>query len=130
MKIAISADGRDIGKNNVTSFCGCSFFLIVDTKANSLRAVENKNRGIPSRVGRTAGKLVSREGVDAVITSNIGPQAWDIFKGYGIKVYHGEDIVNDVIRQLEEERLHEITKSEALSYNNWIRKKLKTETKK
>ena len=49
MKIAISADGRNIGEYNVTTFCGCGFFLIVVTKANSLIVVENKNKGLTGR---------------------------------------------------------------------------------
>ena len=111
MKIAISADGRNIGKN-VATFCGCDFFLIVDTKANSMIAVENKNKGIPSEVGGTAGQLVSNQGVDAVIASEIGPQALEIFERYGIKVYHGEGVIDDAIRQLGGEgRLPEITKA-------------------
>jgi len=117
MKIAISADGRNIGENNVTTFCKCDFFLIVDTKANSLIVVENKNKGIPSEVGGTAGQLVSNEGVDAVIASEIGPQALEIFDRYGIKVYHGEGKINDAIRLLEKEgRLPEITKAALQRY--------------
>lgn len=128
MKIAISADGGNIGENIVVTFCGCSFFLIVDTKANSLIAVENKNKGIPSEVGGTAGQLVSNEGVDAVITSNIGPQALEIFDRYRIKVYHGEGKINDVIQKLEREGiLPEITKNAVLRYSNWKQKKMITE---
>ena len=131
MKIAISTDGRDIGENKVVTFCGCGFFLIVDTKANSLIAVENKNKGIPSEVGGTAGQLVSNEGVDAVITSNIGPQALEIFDRYGIKVYHGEGKINDVIRKLEREGiLPEITKDAVLRYDSWKQKKMITENEK
>ncbi len=119
MKIAISADGRDIGENNVTTFCECNFFLIVDTKANSLKAIENENKGLPSEVGGTAGQLVSNQGIDAVVASLIGPQAMDIFERYGIKVYHGEGKINDVIRQLEERgRLPEITKAALKRYMN------------
>jgi len=124
MKIAISADGRDIEENNVTTFCECNFFLIVDTKANSMIAVENKNKGLPSEVGGTAGQLVSNQGIDAVIASLIGPQAMDIFERYGIKVYHGEGKINDVIRQLEVEgRLPEITKAALQRYMNLERGK-------
>ena len=131
MKIAISADGRNIGENKVVTFCECSFFLIVDTKANSLIVVENKNKGIPIKVGGTAGQLVSNQGIDAVITSNIGPQAFEIFDRYGIKVYHGEGKITDVIRKLEREGiLPEITKNAVLRYSSWKQKKMITETEK
>lgn len=119
MKIAISADGKDVGESNVTTFCECNFFLIVDTKTNSLKTVWNENKGLPSEVGGTAGQLVSNQGIDAVIASLIGPQAIDIFERYRIKVYHGEGKIIDAIRQLEEEgRLPEITKAALRRYMN------------
>lgn len=117
MKIAISADGRNIGENKVTTFCKCDFFLIVDTEANSLIAVENKNKGCPSEVGGTAGQLVSNEMVDAVITSNIGSEALGIFERYGIKVYLGEGEIYKAIHQLEVNgKLSEITKAALQRY--------------
>ena len=87
------------------------FFLIIDTKANSLIAIENKNRGLPSKVGVTAGNLVSKEGVNAVIVSSIGPQALQILNRNNIKVYQKEGVINDAIQELEKKgSLTEITK--------------------
>ena len=80
MKIAISTDGRDIERDIVTTFCGCDFFLIVDTKANTLKAVVNQTKGRPSEVGGTAGQLVSNQGVDVVVVSDIGSRALEIFE--------------------------------------------------
>ena len=89
----------------------------MDTKDNSLRVVENKNKGLPSEVGGTIGQLVSNEGIDAVIVSDIGPQALEIFDRYGINVYHDEGNINDAIRQLKEEgRLPEIIKTKLQRY--------------
>lgn len=77
----------------------------------------NRTKGRPSEVGGTAGQLVSNEGIDAVIASDIGPQALEIFdERYGIKVYQGEGKIKDAIRQLEEERLPEITKAALQRY--------------
>jgi predicted Fe-Mo cluster-binding NifX family protein len=119
MKIAISADGRNIEENKVVTFCGCSFFLIVDTKANLVAEEENLNKGLPSEVGATAGQIVSNagsEGVDAVIVSDIGPQALEIFDRYGIKVYQGEGKINEAVLKLEKGKLPEITKATLQRY--------------
>jgi len=97
--------------------------LIVGTKANSLRVVLNSTKGRPSEVGGTAGQLVSNEGIDAVITADIGLQALEIFERYGIKVYHGEGKIKDAIRQLEALGLPEITKAAVLRYTGLKRKK-------
>ena len=127
MKIAISANGTNLEENIVTTFCGCDFFLIVDTKANTLRTVVNETKGRPDKVGGTAGQLVSNQGIDAVITSDIGPQAMKIFEQYGIEVYQGEGKINDVIQQLEKERLPEITKAAVLRYTGLKQRKMKKE---
>jgi predicted Fe-Mo cluster-binding NifX family protein len=125
MKIAISANGTNLEENIVTTFCGCDFFLIVDTKANSLKSVVNETKGIPSEVGGTAGQLVSNQGIDAVIVSDIGPQALEIFERYGIEVYHGEGKIKNAIRQLEEGKLSEITKAAVLRYMGLKQRKMK-----
>jgi predicted Fe-Mo cluster-binding NifX family protein len=127
MKIAISADGTNLEENMITTFCGCDFFLIVDMKTNTLRTVVNKTKGRPNEVGGTAGQLVSNQGIDAVITSDIGPQAMEIFEQYGIEVYHGEGKINDAIQQLEKERLPEITKAAVLRYTGLNQRKMKKE---
>lgn len=108
----------------IATFCGCDFFLIVDTQTNSLRAILNQTKGRPSEVGGTAGQLVSNagvEGVDAVIASDIGPQALEIFDRYGIKVYQAKGKVNGAIRQLEDGKLSEITKPIGLKNSAYTR---------
>ena len=70
----------------------------------------NQTKGRPSEVGGTTGQLVSSQGVDVVVTLDIGFKALEIFKRYGIKVYRGEGKINDVIRQLETGRLSKIRK--------------------
>jgi predicted Fe-Mo cluster-binding NifX family protein len=127
MKIGISAEGEDIEENILSTFCGCNFFLIVDTKENTLRAIVNQTKGLPSEVGGTAGQLVSNQGIDAVITSDIGPQAMEIFERYGIKVYHGEGKINDTIKQFEKQGLPEITKASVLRYRSSRQRKMKEE---
>ena len=124
MKIAISTDGRNIEENKVATLCGCDFFLIVDTKADSLRVVMNQMKGRPDEVGGTAGQIVSNEGIDTVVASDIGPQALEIFERYGIKVYHGEGKIKNAIRQLEEGKLSEITKAAVLRYTDLKKKNM------
>jgi predicted Fe-Mo cluster-binding NifX family protein len=111
MKIVISASGRDIESDICETFHRCPFFLIIDTKTNTQRTLENTTRERPSEIGATVGQIVANEGIDSGITTNIGPRAFEIFNQYGIKIYQAEGKVNDAIRQLEEKKLSEITKA-------------------
>ena len=116
MKIVISSTGRNIESNIDATFHRCAFFLIVDTKSNSLLSLVNTARESQSEIGAMVGQIVANKGIDAVITETIGPKAFEIFETYGIKVFQGERKVNDAIRQLEEGRLSEITKDVLLRY--------------
>ena len=118
MKIGISATGRTIEESDIdTTIHRCAFFLIIDTKTNSLKALINTIRGRPSEIGAMVGQIVANEGIDAVITIDIGPRAFEMFERYGIKVYRAEGKINDAIQQLEEGKLSEITKATIPMYN-------------
>ena len=111
MKIVISATGRDIESNIDETFHRCLFFLIVDTETNSLKPLENEAREHPDEIGATVGQIVADKGIDAVITTNIGPRAFDALGQYGIKIYHAKGNINNAIQQLEQGKLSEITKA-------------------
>lgn len=110
MRIVISATGRDLESNIDAIFHRCSFFLIIDMETNSLRALVNTIRDRPSEIGATVGQIAANEGIDAVITANIGPRAFEIFEQYGIKMYQAEGKINDAIKQFTEGKLTKITK--------------------
>ena len=111
MKIVISATGRDKESSIYETFHRCNFYLIIDTKLNSLKTLENLARDRPSEIGATVGQIVADTGIDAVITTNIGPRAFEIFERYGIKIYQAKGKVNDAVQQLEKGKLSEITKA-------------------
>ena len=124
MKIAISADGKGLDSNIETTFHRCSFFLVLDIEKNTLIALENTTKDRPGEIGATVGQIVSDKGIDALITADIGPKAFDVFERYGIKVYHGEGIIEAAIQQFKEGRLPEITKAEVLRYAGLKEKKM------
>ncbi len=111
MKIAISADGRDFEGKIDTTFHRCSFFLILNMEKNSQKTLENTTKGRSGEIGAKVGQIVANEGIDAVITTDIGPKAFEIFERYGIKVYQAEGIIENAIQQLEKGKLPEITKT-------------------
>jgi len=124
MKIAISATGRGLDSNIDAKFERCKFFLILDIEKNSLLAFENKTKDRPHEIGGTVGPLIAKEGIDTVITSDIGPSAFDIFKRFGIKIYHSEGIVEDAIRLLKDGKLSELTRPTVPRYSEWKKKNM------
>jgi predicted Fe-Mo cluster-binding NifX family protein len=116
MKIVISATGRDTDSDLDETFHRCSFYLIIDTETNSCKTLENTIRDHPSEIGAMTGQIVANEGIDAVITADIGPRAFEIFERYGIKMYRAKGNIDDAIRQFSKGKLSEITKPTMLQY--------------
>ena len=124
MKIAISSIGRGLDSSIDVKFERCHFFLILDLEKNLLLPIENKTKDRPHEIGGTVGQLIANEGIDAVITTDIGPSAFDIFKRHGINVYRAEGIVEDAIRLLKEGKLSELTKATVPRYLDWKKKNM------
>ena len=123
MKIAISATGKGLDSNIYTKFERCHFFLILDIEKNSLLPIENKTKDRPHEIGGTVGQLIANEGIDTVITTDIGPRAYEIFEKHGIKIYRAEGLIEDAIQHLKEGKLAEITKPTVPRYLDWKKKK-------
>lgn len=111
MKVAISATGKDIESNIDARFGRAPFFLIIDTKTKEEQVIANTSIEHPSGVGVTVGNVVVREGIDAVITNDIGPLAFETFEQCGIKIYQAKGKIKDAIQQFVKGKLPEITKA-------------------
>lgn len=112
MKIAISSTGKDLENNVDERFGRCSYFLIVDIedkKIKNFNAVDNIAKAQTGGAGITAGEIVAKEEVDAVITVNLGPRAYSIFEQFNIKIFHGKGKIKDVIQDFIDEKLKELT---------------------
>ena len=111
MKILISASGEDIENNIDTTFHWSSCFLIIDTSDNSMKSLENTIKNKPSTVGNTIDSLVKNEGIEAVITYEIGPIAFKMFNQNKVKIYKSRGKIVRAIKQLEEGKLSEINQA-------------------
>jgi predicted Fe-Mo cluster-binding NifX family protein len=70
--------------------------MIIDLDDMSFEAVPNENLARGSGVGIQSAKLVADQGVKAVLTGNIGPNAQDVLGEVGIDVITG---VSGVVRE-------------------------------
>ena len=112
MKICISSTGNSIEYSTIdTTIHRCTFFLIVDKKTNTQKAIFNTIRESPNEIGAMVGQIVANEGIDAVITIDIGPRAFEIFERYGIKVYQAKGKIEDALKQFDQGKLNETTKA-------------------
>jgi predicted Fe-Mo cluster-binding NifX family protein len=89
MKIAITSEGQSTDAAIDPRFGRCKYFLIMDTNTGKFEAVENSNAQNSGGAGIQAGQLVVSKGVEAVLTGNMGPNAFQVVQSAGIKVITG-----------------------------------------
>lgn len=98
MKVAITADGKDLEAQVDEKFGRCKYFVFVDLDSMELEAVENSAAHTSCGAGAPAAFLVVNHPAEAVLTGRIGPAALEVLSQSGIPVYVGiEGRVRDAI---------------------------------
>ncbi|HDN58822.1 MAG TPA: dinitrogenase iron-molybdenum cofactor biosynthesis protein [Candidatus Marinimicrobia bacterium] len=87
MKVAISATGDNIKADVDKRFGRCAWFLFVDTESMQCEAIGNKNADAASGAGSGCAQLVLGKEVDAVISGRVGPNAYEVLKQGGVKIF-------------------------------------------
>jgi len=108
MKICVSSTGKDLNAEVDQRFGRCQYFLIVDTETMNVKTISNESVMSSGGAGIQAAQIVTKEGVDSVITGNIGPNAFQILQAAGIKVFTGaEGTIKDAIESYKKGTLNE-----------------------
>jgi len=89
MKICITAQGDTLDSQVDPRFGRCPYFIIVDTDSSDLEAVQNPNVTGMGGVGVQSGQFMSEKQVKAVLTGNVGPNAFRTLQAAGIEVITG-----------------------------------------
>lgn len=89
MKIAISATGPSLDADVDPRFGRCQYLVIVDTDTMEFEAVENTNIMASSGAGIATGQTIANKGVQAVLTGNCGPNAYQTLTAAGVQVITG-----------------------------------------
>jgi predicted Fe-Mo cluster-binding NifX family protein len=89
MKIAITAAGATLDTDVDPRFGRCPYFIIVDPETLEFEAIENAGMMASGGAGVATGQMISGKGVEAVLTGNCGPNAYQVLNAAGIKVITG-----------------------------------------
>jgi len=102
MKICITARGPTLDSAFERHFARAPYFIFYDNRTGTLDAVRNGFVISDSRIGRNAVQLLKLNGLDAVITGEIGENARDLLKGADIPLhmYTGMGTVKDAINTI------------------------------
>ncbi|HUT86377.1 MAG TPA: NifB/NifX family molybdenum-iron cluster-binding protein [Elusimicrobiales bacterium] len=87
MKICISSEGNNLDSNVDARFGRCKFFIFADTDNMKIDAVENPNTEAMGGVGIKSAQLAVDVGAKAIVTGNVGPNAFEVLSKAGVKVF-------------------------------------------
>ncbi len=88
-KVCLSAQGDSLDAQVDPRFGRCAWFIIYDFSDNKFEAIANKNSSSPSGAGIASAQQVADRKVQAVLTGNVGPNAFGVLDAAGIKVITG-----------------------------------------
>lgn len=89
MKICVTAQGKTLDDKVDSRFGRCQFFIIVDTDTLDFEVIENQSTQFSGGAGIQSGQIMASKRVKAVLTGNIGPNAFQTLQAGGIKIYTG-----------------------------------------
>ena len=89
MKIAVSATQASLDADIDARFGRCRYFLIIDPETMQFEAAENVSGMASGGAGIVTAQMVVGRGVEAVLTGNCGPNAFEVLSAAGVKVVTG-----------------------------------------
>ena len=88
MKILVTAKGKQTSDEVDPRFGRARYFILVDTETNEVTVHDNsQNLNAAQGAGIQAAQGVVRLGAEAVISGNVGPNAFQTLNAGGIKMY-------------------------------------------
>ena len=110
MRVGISANGRDLNSKVDDRFGRCPWFLVVDSDSLEFEALENRHAEAAMGAGVAAAKDLIDERVEAVISGQVGPKAYEILKAVGIDIFvvSGGITVKDALERLKRGELRKM----------------------
>jgi len=89
MKIAITSTEPSLDATVDPRFGRCRYFVIVDTESLAFDPISNESAMESGGAGIKAAQTIVHSGAQAVITGNMGPNAFETLTAAGIKVFTG-----------------------------------------
>jgi predicted Fe-Mo cluster-binding NifX family protein len=89
MKIAITATVPNLDADIDPRFGRCQYFIIADSDTMEFETLENSGAAAGGGAGIATAQTLTDKSIEAVLTGNCGPNAYQVLSGAGIKVVTG-----------------------------------------
>jgi len=109
MKICVTSSGPGLDSEMDPRFGRCQYFIFADPQSLELEVVENPNLAASGGAGIQSAQLVANRGVEAVITGQVGPNAYTTLQAGKVRIITG--VAGKVRDILEKYKKGELTSS-------------------
>ena len=120
MKIAITSQNKELSSEIDLRFGRAKWLIVFDTETKKFEAHNNEvNLNAAQGAGIQTGSNIANLGADAVITGNVGPNAFKTLNAAGIKIFLAEkQTVTEAIKAFKADKLREV--EQANVEGHWI----------
>jgi len=120
VRIAITAQGKELSNEIDLRFGRAKWLIVVDTETGDCDAHDNiVNLNAVQGAGIQTGQNIVNLGVEAVITGNVGPNAFKTLNVAGVKIFLAEkQTVQEAIDSFKAGKLEEV--NQANVEGHWI----------
>jgi len=87
--ICVTSEGDSLDSRVDPRFGRCKYFIIIDPDTLQFEAIQNPNIEAMGGAGIQSAQLVAAKGAKAVLTGNVGPNAFQTLQAAGIAIFVG-----------------------------------------
>jgi predicted Fe-Mo cluster-binding NifX family protein len=120
MKVAVTSQGKELTSEVDQRFGRAKYLLVVDTETSDFVVHNNEvNLNAVQGAGIQTGQNIANLGVEAVITGNVGPNAFKTLNAADVKIFLAEkQTVAEAVESLKAGELKQV--DQANVEGHWI----------
>lgn len=123
MKVVVTAQGTDLDSPTSPIFGRCPAFVIVDSEAMASEGIANASAAAGGGAGIQAAQWVVDQDADAVLSHNVGPNAFAVLGEAGVPVYRIEGgTVREAVQALKDGKLQQVGGPNVASHSGMSRR--------
>jgi len=94
MRVVVTANGMDLNSEASLTFGRCPGYVFVDTESMEYEGMANPAANAYGGAGIQAAQFVIEKGAEAVLTGNVGPNAFEVLQAAGVAIHrhHGGSV--------------------------------------
>jgi predicted Fe-Mo cluster-binding NifX family protein len=109
MKVVVTSNGADLDAPASPVFGRCPTYVFVDTETMQFEAVPNPAISASGGAGIQAAQFIIEQGTQAVLTGNVGPNAFNVFQAAEVPIYLlGGGTVRDAVEAYKSGQLQPV----------------------